>query len=112
VTPLRAERQGHVTVLVPEGDLDVAALPAWEAQVDALLAAGVRALVWDLSGVGLLPSTAAGLLLQTAARVRAAGGRMALAGAPPRVRATLGTMGVLDVFPLYPGRAAALAALA
>ncbi|MDA1194738.1 MAG: STAS domain-containing protein [Planctomycetota bacterium] len=100
-----------VTVLVPIGDLDITTMPTFEKRVDTLLAAGARDLVWDLAAIGILPSTAAGFLLQTAKRVRAADGRMVLCGCTPRTLGTLRMMGVLELFRVFPARAAALAAL-
>jgi anti-sigma B factor antagonist len=108
---VREEQVGDVTVLVPEGDLDATVLPAFEARVAELVQAGARLLVWDLAAVGMLPSTAAGFLIQARQRVRAAGGRMVLAGMSDRVAGTLRTMGVLALFRSYPDRAAAIAAL-
>ena len=105
---LREEQAGGVTILFPEGDIDITALPAFEARIDRLLAGGALNLLWDLEGVGMLPSTAAGFLLQTARRVRAAGGRIALTGARPHVRSMLGIMGVLELLPTYASRAEAL----
>jgi anti-sigma B factor antagonist len=107
----REEVVGAATVLTPHGDLDLRAMPAFEAEVDRLIRGGARLLVWDLSAAGMLPSTAAGFLLQTARRLREAGGRMVLAGARPRALGTLRTMGVADVFKVYPTREAALEAL-
>lgn len=100
-----------IAVLSPEGDLDLNELPIVEARVAALLDGGTRKLVWDLDGVGLLPSTAAGVLLQTAKRVRAVGGRMVLACGHARVLGTLRTMGVLELFRTHGSRAEAVAAL-
>ena len=72
----------------------------------------MRYLVWDLVEVGVLPSTAAGFLLQAGRRVREAGGRMVLAGLSPHIAGTLATMGLGGIFRVYPDRAAALAAAA
>ena len=108
---LAEEQVGAVTVLIPRGDMDITTLPAFEARVAALIKAGTNALVWDLSQVGFLPSTAAGFLLQTAQRMRAHGGRCVLAGASQRVLGTLRTMGVLQLVPVYDDRSAALQAL-
>ncbi len=108
---VREEIVGDVTVLTPHGDLDITTLPAFEARVDRLLGSGARLLLWDLSEVGLLPSTAAGFLLQCARRVKGVGGRMALAGGSPHVLGTLRTMGVLEVFRTFPTRAEALPAM-
>ena len=109
---IRVESIDGITVLTPEGDMDLTTLPAFEARVATLLANGARVMVWDLDAVGILPSTACGFLLQTAKRLGAVGGRMALACGHPRVRATLRTMGVLELFRTYPTRAEALAGMA
>jgi anti-sigma B factor antagonist len=106
------EQVGTVTVLIPRGDMDITTLPAFEARVAALINSGTHALIWDLSQVGFLPSTAAGFLLQTARRMRAGGGPCVLAGASQRVLGTLRTMGVLQLFPVYDDREVALKALA
>ena len=107
---IREEQVGRIRILIPVGDLDITALPAFEARVDQLMSEGALFLLWDLEDVSMLPSTAAGFLLQTARRVRAAGGRLALAGARPLVRSTLDIMGVLEFLPTYAGREEALAA--
>ena len=91
------EQISTVTVLTPEGDMDITELPAFEGRVARLLESGTRDLLWDLSAVGFLPSTAAGFLLQTARRMKDAGGRCVIAGATPRVAGTLRTMGVAPV---------------
>ena len=109
---LPAETIGTTTVVTPHGDLDITRLPVFEARIAALIAAGTRNLVWDLAHVGFLPSTAAGFLLQTARRMRAAGGRCVLAGGSAHVLGTLRTMGVLQLFPTHADRAEALRALA
>lgn len=105
------EQVGAVTVLTPHGDMDATALPAFEARVAHLVEEGARLLVWDLGDVGLLPSMAAGFLIQAGRRIRAAGGRQVLAGLKPRVLSTLRTMGIGELFRVYPNRAAAIEAL-
>jgi anti-sigma B factor antagonist len=92
------ERLGDVVVLVPHGDMDMTALPSFEARVARLIEDGLRGLVWDLKDVGMLPSTAAGFLIQSGKRVGQAGGRMVLADVQPRVLGTLRTMGVTEIF--------------
>ncbi len=108
---MHEETFGAITVVTPRGDLDLATLPKFEKRIDALIQAGVRHLVWDLGHVEFLPSTAAGFFLQTASRLRKGGGRCVLAGGSARVLGTLRTMGVLALFPTYPSRREALAAL-
>jgi anti-sigma B factor antagonist len=104
------EQLGPVTVLTPAGDMDATELPAFDARVARLIAAGRINLLWDLSAVSFLPSTAAGFLLQTARRTRAAGGRCAICGGSARVVGSLRTMGVLDLLRSYPDRGRALEA--
>ena len=98
---IHEEREGPVVVLSPVGDMDATTLPDFEVRLDALAKEGVRAILWDLHGVGILPSTALGFLLNARRRLVAVGGFMALARANRLVRSTLGTMGVLDVFPVF-----------
>ena len=95
------EREGPVVVLAPNGDMDVTTLPAFETRLARLMADGVRAVLWDLGDVEMLPSTALGFLLQARRRLEAVGGCMGLARVNRIVGATLKTMGVLDVFPVF-----------
>jgi anti-anti-sigma factor len=105
-------RRGDVVVLAPGAEVDVRAVPAFEARVARLVAGGSRAIVFDLGGVELLPSTIAGFLVVAAGRVRAAGGRFALAVPSPRVRAVLSTLGLDAALAVRPTLDAACAAVA
>lgn len=98
---LAEDVRGPVLVLRPTGDLDATELPAIDGRVATHLGHGVRHVVFDLSAVGLLPSTAVGVLIQVKQRVRERGGRVALAAVPPLVRGTLTTMGVWPLFRVY-----------
>ncbi len=102
------EHEGPVVVLCPVGDMDVTTLPDFEARLDAVVQDGARALLWDLLGVGILPSTALGFLLHARRLLAEVGGHMAVARANRLVRSTLGTMGVLDVFPVFESREEAI----
>src|SRR5438445_13431494 len=93
-------REGNVVVLTPRGDMDATVLKAYEARLDSFVREGVRGLVWDLSGVTLLPSTAAGFLVSGATRLKEAGGRCAVAAPTRSVRATLRTLGLEAVLPV------------
>ncbi|MHC5009332.1 MAG: STAS domain-containing protein [Planctomycetota bacterium] len=105
-------RIGEVVVLTPVGDVDLTKLPAFDAQLDALLEEGVRALLWDLERVTLWPSTAIGFLLSAGHRIQAAGGRMGIANAGRLVRSTLNSLGIGNVYPIYEDRKTAIRALA
>jgi anti-anti-sigma factor len=87
-------RRRGIVVLAPAADVDVRAIPSFEARIARHLAEGDRAIVFDLSALELLPSTIAGFLVAAAARVRAAGGRFAVAAPTRRIRTTLATLGL------------------
>ncbi len=108
---IREERHDGVVVLIPSGDMDSSVLPLFEGRLASLLDEGVRAVLWDLGGVGILPSSGVGFLLQAGRRLKEVGGAMALANAGKLTRATLATLGVLDVFRLYDSRDAGVGAL-
>lgn len=105
---INEEREGSIVVLCPVGDMDVTTLPEFETRLETLTKEGVRAVLWDLQGVGILPSTALGFLLNARRRLASVGGHMVLARANRLVHSTLGTMGVLDVFPVFDTRDDAL----
>ena len=105
-------RRGDVVVLTPGAEIDVRAVPAFEARVARLVAGGTRAIVCDLGAVELLPSTIAGFLVVAAGRVRTAGGRFALAVPSARVRAVLSTLGLDAALVVKPTLDAACTAVA
>ena len=88
--------------------MDSSALPNFEGRLQSLLEEGVRAIVWDLGGVGILPSAGVGFLIQTGRRLQSVNGAMALANAGSLAKATLRTLGVLDVFRLHEDRESAI----
>ena len=91
--------------------MDSSTLPNFENRFAALLEDGARAVVWNLTNVGILPSAGVGFLLQAGRRLKAVDGRMALAAAGKLARSTLSTLGVLEVFPLFDTVDAAVKAL-
>ena len=105
------EKSGPVVVLIPSGDMDATVLPAFESRLEALIEEGVRAVLWDLEQVKILPSIALGFLLGARRRLERVGGHMALARPSRLVRSTLGTMGVLEVFPPFDSLEAGVADL-
>ena len=105
------ERLGQVVVLIPGGDMDLNTLPDFESRLASLQEEGVKALLWDLDRVAVLPSAAIGFLIQSVRRIKDAGGHMAIANASKLVRSTLDTMGVLAIFQLHETREDGVAAL-
>ena len=113
LAPMRIdeERIGQVVVLIPGGDMDLNTLPDFEARLAALQAEGVKALLWDLERVAVLPSAAIGFLIQSVRRIKESGGYMAIACASRLVKSTLDTMGVLQIFALHETREEGVSAL-
>jgi anti-anti-sigma factor len=90
-------RVGDVLVLAPKGDMDATRVLAYEARLRELVQRGARALVWDLSAVAILPSTALGFLAANARQLQARGGRFAVVAPSRLVRSTLSTLGLEGV---------------
>lgn len=109
--PFASEQFGGIVVVQPSGEMDATQLPAIDAFVATSFAEGAQHVVFDLSRVTLLPSTAVGVLIQANHRAREAGGRLALACVPALVRGTLTTMGVAPLFRIYADVAAAVEGL-
>ena len=94
------EHVGDVVVLSPKGEMDASKIPAYEARLKDLARRGTRALVWDLSSVGILPSTALGFLAASARQFESAGGRFAVVAPSRLVRSTISTLGLGGVLRL------------
>ena len=88
------QRVGDVMVLSPKSDMDATKVRAYEARLADLVRGGARALVWDLSAIAILPSTALGFLAATARQFESAGGRFAVVAPSRLVRATISTLGL------------------
>ncbi|MBI4590838.1 MAG: STAS domain-containing protein, partial [Candidatus Rokubacteria bacterium] len=68
----------QVTVVIPEGELDMAAAPEIEQTLKGLIDEGKTKLVVDLGGVSYLDSSALGELVRAMKRARQAGGDLRL----------------------------------
>ena len=77
-----------VTVLHVEGELDIGSADALRAALDAAESQG-EIVRLDAGGVQFLDSTALGVLLASAQRLSARGGRLELMNASPAVRRVL-----------------------
>ena len=102
---------GEVAVLRCEGDLDLAAVDAVAAAAREALAGLPRGLVLDLSGVTFCDTVGLRTLLSTAARARAQGCPMALAGMRPNVAEFLARVCADRALPSYGDVADAVEAL-
>lgn len=104
-------RHGSWWVARLSGDLDVASSEPFRDALDREMSAqGLRDLCLNLSDVSFVDSSGVGMILGRYRRLRAMGGRMAIAGARPAVRAVLELAGVHRVVPLFESEPEALAA--
>lgn len=102
---------GEVAVLRCEGDLDLMAVDAVAAAAREILATLPTGLVLDLSGVTFCDTVGLRTLLSTAARARAQGCPMALAGVRPNVAEFLARVCADRTLPSYDDVTAAVDAL-
>lgn len=90
---------GHVVVAVT-GDLDMTTELAFREALLAEAARPARRVVADLTGVGFMALAGLHVLLAANQRVKAAGGSLILAGAPPVVARVLSLSGTDEVIPM------------
>ncbi len=107
VTESRAA--GHV-VVTPIGRLDSATSSAFERQLAAIVSRGDARIVLDLGGVDYISSVGLSAILSAAKKVKAANGRLALAGLNDRVRLVFEMSGFLRLLPVFPSVTEAVAA--
>jgi anti-sigma B factor antagonist len=108
-------RDGDVLVLVAGGEIDFAASPQLRERIAEELGAGSTRLVLDLSRVTFLDSTAIGVLVGAAMRLREHGGgslAVVCGEENQHVLRTFDIAGVTTMVALYRSRAEALSALA
>jgi anti-sigma B factor antagonist len=102
---------GEVVVLRCDGDLDLSAVDAVAAAARETLAGLPAGLVLDLSGVTFCDTVGLRTLLSTAARARAQGCPIALAGVRTNVAEFLGRVCADRTLPAYDDVTAAVDAL-
>lgn len=89
---------GSVAVVSPQGRLDSATSPAFEAAILEHLQAGSRRLVIDLHGVTYISSAGLRVILLAGKKLRATEGQLALCGLREEVRGVFEMSGFLDLF--------------
>lgn len=101
------EADGFVVELA--GDIDSAAADTLAATLASTTAGSdpTPRVIIDLSGANFLDSRSIGILAESRARIRASGGRLALAGARPEVVRLFELIGLEQAFDFFPTRQAA-----
>jgi anti-anti-sigma factor len=106
------ESVGGVCVVTARGRLDGAASGPFGERIQALVGADRPKMLIDFSGIDFVTSAGLRAVLIILKKVKSVNGRFALSGAQPSVREVLEISGFASMIQIYPGREAALAALA
>lgn len=101
-------RDGNL-VIAPSGRIDSTTSPIFDRHLSAVIDRGDINLVIDLTQLEYISSTGLSAFLSAAKKIRAQGGRMALAGLNSRIRLVFEMSGFLRLFPIYPTVDAAVA---
>jgi anti-sigma B factor antagonist len=107
---VQTTREGDHTLVRVSGDVDIATRPELAAELDEARQGDGPILV-DLTDVTFMDSTGLALMLALDRDARASGRPLAIACPEGPVRLLFAVSGVESELPLYPTRAAALAAL-
>jgi anti-anti-sigma factor len=97
---LQQEQRQDVLILRPAGRLDSTSAPELERVVTESLDAHTRRLVFDFSELDYISSAGLRVVLLAGKRLRADGGKMALAGLRTMVREVFEMSGFIQLFPV------------
>jgi anti-anti-sigma factor len=103
-----SRRDGNL-IIAPSGRIDTTSSPVFDRHLSSVIDRGDTQLVIDLANLEYISSTGLSAFLSAAKKVKAAGGRMALAGLNSRIRLVFEMSGFLRLFPVFPNVDAAVA---
>lgn len=95
-------------VIAVNGEIHVTTAPEFSSRLNDAVAAGIRGLVIDMSGVAFIDSTGLSVLLNGLRRVTRADGRMALVVSNPTVLRLFEITKLDSTFDIQPTREAAV----
>ena len=98
------------SVLAVRGEVDVATAPQLRERLEAMAEEGTTMAVVDLSEVSFVDSTALGVLVTGAKRLRKGGGDLRLVVTEPHIAKVFTITGLDEVFTIFPTASAALSA--
>jgi anti-anti-sigma factor len=101
-------RDGNL-ILAPSGRIDSSTSAVFDRHLTSVIERGDVNLIVDLANLEYISSTGLSAFLSAAKKIRAAGGRMALAGLNSRIRLVFEMSGFLRLFPIYANVDAAVA---
>lgn len=102
------DSQTHVIAL--GGEVDLYTAPEFKERMVALIEAGKKRIVVDLSNATFIDSTTLGVLVGGVKRLRPAGGSLSLVCTDPNISKIFEITGLDRVFPIYATRDEALSA--
>ena len=97
-------RVGPATVLVPKGELDMAAAEQVKRKLAELIDGGQTRLIMDLANVPFMDSSGLGALVAAMKHARAAGGDIKLCALTPDVRSIFDMTRLIKVMDVHPTR--------
>lgn len=106
----RREQDG-VHIVAVSGQLNPGTAPEAEKTIDDILSGGARHLLFDLSGLSYLSSGGLRVILITAKKIEAAGGRMVLCAMQDYVREVFEISGFTSFMDIEPSVEAGLEAI-
>ena len=107
---IEVTRSAAITVIVPQGDLDMAAADQMKGVLTGLVNDGSVKLLVDLGSVGYIDSSGMGALVATLKHARTAGGDLRLCALQDDVRAIFEMTRLIKAVTIHATRGEALAA--
>jgi len=92
--------------------LDTASAPAFDTQVEELLARPHPHILFDLAAVSYISSAGLRSISQLLKHATDRGGRLGLVATPPNIMEVINISGIRSLLDIYPDRASALSQLA
>ena len=108
----RASEEDGVHIIALEGEIDLACSPELREILDQHAQARRPALVLDFEAVSYVDSSGLATLVEYVRKTQSFDGKFALATVNTRVRTILDLVRLSEIFPIFPTRAEAQAALA
>jgi anti-anti-sigma factor len=99
---LEKKRYDDIVILKFSGEFDTFNLPAFSERIDRMIAAGDLLFVLDLHLLKFVNSAALGYLIKTSRAVKEKGGEMVLARPSRFMQKTLVTLGLENIFQIFP----------
>lgn len=98
---INESKQGAVTIVQAQGRLDATSAPETDRRLAALITAGARQVVFDLSGLDYVSSAGLRVFLAAAKRMKQAQGKLTLASPAPQIRQVFELAGFATILPIF-----------